>query len=313
MFFESKCDFCGECLEQCKYIDFDREQGAHEFERLVRGENVDWLHKCITCFACNEYCTKGAEPFDLIIEKIEASGDYVPPKVVAAFKNKFAPSDDFKIPAVQKPVMSICTIEPLMPSGVEGPMFEGMSIVRGRHFFCNVMFPHLGKASIMHDTVQSVVDRYASLNVDEIIFLHDDCYSLMTSVAPKQGIELPFRPVHIFEYLVNYLKEHKNSITPLNMKIAYQRPCASRLTPWKDPMLDEIFELIGVERVARKYDGLDSLCCGQNMKGIVGRGEKYPEYQNVNVMDAQENGAEAMVFLCPMCLDALDSNSGKRA
>jgi hypothetical protein len=36
MFLESRCDFCGDCLTKCKYIDFDRQQGAGEFAKLVK-------------------------------------------------------------------------------------------------------------------------------------------------------------------------------------------------------------------------------------------------------------------------------------
>jgi Fe-S oxidoreductase len=307
MFHDSKCDFCGDCLARCMYLDFDREQGAREFERLVNGEDVEWLKDCITCFACNEYCTKGAKPFDLILERMEASGNYVNPKIVSALKKNFASKSEFNPPELQGPVMSLCTIEPNMPYPIKGKLFEGLSFVRGRHFFCNVLFPHVGNESIMRDNIQTLVDKYASLAVDEIIFLHDDCYSLMAGIAPTYGIELSFRPIHIFEYLVNYLKNHTSDINHLNMKIAYQRPCASRFTPWKEPMLDKIFTLIGVERVARKYDGKHSLCCGQDMKGLVKRGRKFPEYQDVNINDAKNHAAEAMIFLCPMCYDALAS------
>jgi len=307
MFDESKCDFCGDCLARCLYLDFDREQGAREFERLVNSNDVEWLKDCITCFACNEYCTKEAHPFDLILERMEQSGNYVNPKIVFGLKNNFAPKGEFKPPGLQGPVMSLCTIEPNMPYPVKGKLFKGLSFVRGKHFFCNVIFPHVGNESIMRDNIQTLVDKYASLAVDEVIFLHDDCYSLMADIAPKYGVELSFRPIHIFEYLLKYLEDHKSDINSLNMKIAYQRPCASRLTPWKEPMLDEIFALIGVGRVARKYDGENSLCCGQDMKDLVKRGKKFPEYKDVNIKDAKDHGAEAMIFLCPMCHDALSS------
>lgn len=306
-----KCDFCGDCLAKCMYIDFDQKEGAREFERLVNGERVDWLRECITCFACNEYCTKGAKPFDLILERLEELGDYANPKILAAFQKNFAPKGEFKTPEVSEPVISLCTIEPNMPFPIQGKLFDGLSIVKGRHFFCNVIFPHLGNETIMREGIQSLVDKYTSLGVDEIIFMHDDCYSLMAGVAPKYGIELSFRPIHIFEYLLNYLKNHEKDVKPLNMKVAYQRPCASRLTPWKEPMQDEIFKLIGVERVARKYDRLDSLCCGQDLKGILKRGKKFPGYQDINIRDAKDNDAEAMIFLCPMCLDALSYKCGE--
>jgi hypothetical protein len=116
---------------------------------------------------------------------------------------------------------------------------------------------------------------------------------------------VPFKPVHLFEHLLRYLKAHPEEVRPINLKVAYQRPCASRYSPAKEPMLDEIFGLIGVTRVDRKYDRLEALCCGQALKGFMKRGERYPEYQQLNIKDALAHGAGTMVFLCPMCLDAL--------
>ena len=52
------------------------------------------------------------------------------------------------------------------------------------------------------------------------------------------------------------------------MKVAYQRPCASRYTPEKDPLVNEIFELIGVERVEPSVRGrINALCCGVEVAG----------------------------------------------
>ncbi len=305
MFDESRCDFCGECLARCQYIDFDKEQGSKEFERLVKGQDVGWLKKCITCFACNEYCTKGARPFDLILKRMEEKGDYIDPDLFSLAQNMVTPKGEFRPPEIKGPVMSLCTIYVNMPWAFQGQLFDGLTLVKGRHYFCNLMYPHMGNETLMRQGLKSLVDKLASLGTDEIIFVHDDCYSAMTDSASQYGIDLPFKPVHIFEYLLNYLKGHKDKIKPLNMKVAYQRPCASRLTPWKDPMLDEIFKLIGAERVARRYERENALCCGQDMGGLQGRGDKYPEYKTLNIKDAIDHGAKAMGFLCPLCLDAL--------
>ena len=35
---------------------------------------MTWLFDCVTYIACNEHCPTNAQPFDLIIEKIEESG-----------------------------------------------------------------------------------------------------------------------------------------------------------------------------------------------------------------------------------------------
>jgi hypothetical protein len=74
-------------------------------------------------------------------------------------------------------------------------------------------------------------------------------------------------PVSIFEHLRDYLKAHPGETKKLNIKVACQRPCASRTTPEKDPLLDEIFAMIGVARVKRQYDGVNAICCGVELAG----------------------------------------------
>ncbi|MFX1470426.1 MAG: heterodisulfide reductase-related iron-sulfur binding cluster, partial [Promethearchaeota archaeon] len=88
------------------------------------------------------------------------------------------------------------------------------------------------------------------------------------------------------------------------------QPCASRYTFEKDPILDELFELIGVERVNRKYDRENALCCGNAQAGMVNVSKEVEvEWRMKNILDAKEAGAEAMVFLCPMCILGLRSRA----
>jgi Fe-S oxidoreductase len=238
---------------------------------------------------------------------MEARGDYVEAERISSCRTLFTPKTAFEAPKVKGTVLSLCAIEPNLPFALEGPLFEGLTIVKGRHYFCNVLYLHLGNETIMLNGLKPLANKYASLGAEEIVFMHDDCYALMANFAPRYGIELPFRPIHIFEYLLNYLKAHKTDIRALNKRVAYQRPCSSRFTPWKEPMLDEILRFMGVERVVRKYDRENSLCCGQDLNGMLKRSgnDNFSRYRDLNVGDAIDHGAEAMVFLCPMCLDAL--------
>jgi Fe-S oxidoreductase len=310
MFHEDRCDFCGECLARCYYLDFDKESGAKAFERLVKGEDSKWLYDCVTCIACNEYCPTDARPFDLIIQKIEELGDFTDPELKAKMAGRFA-SDGEPRPVEKKPtVMSACVIGGNMPWAIEGQLFDDVTLLKGRHYFCNVLFAHMGDESIMRDRMQTMVDNLALSGADEIVFIHDDCYAAVKGMAPEYGIELPFRPVHFFEYLRDYLRDHQDKITKLNMKVAYQRPCASRYSPEKEHFLDEIFELIGVERVQRKYDGINAICCGVEVAGpnlkLFPRGKDFAPFREKNIKDAKDHEAEAMVYLCPMCFATLN-------
>jgi len=313
MFNKERCDFCGECLERCHYLPFDRKSGGEAFKRLVQGEKVDWFYDCVTCMACNEYCPRDARPFDLILQRMEEVGDFTD----SALKNQMA--DRFKAEGEPKPVapaeraMSLCVMEGSMPWAIQGKLFEGLPLLKGRNYFCNVLFAHMGDESIMRDRLQGMVDNLAKSGAKEIVVVHDDCYAVLKGIAPEYGIKLPFRPVSIFEHLRDYLKEHKNDIKKLYMKVAYQRPCASRYTPEKDPILDEIFEIIGVERVKRQYDGVNAICCGVEMAGpnlkLFPRGKNFEPFRDKNIQDAKDHGAESMIYLCPMCFRTL----GKKA
>ncbi len=305
MFDPDKCDRCGECRQKCLYIDYEEGSEPLEMERLINGEDVSWLYQCITCFACNEYCPNDARPFDLILQRLEEKGDYVNPDLIPLAEQMFTPKSEFVTPETGPVALCLCTIYPAVPWAFSGSLFEGLTQLKGSHYFCHLTYPHMGNDTKLREKLPALIDKYAGLNAEKIVFAHDDCYAVMTDAAARYGLEIPFTPIHLYEYLRDTLKKRQNEIRPLNMKVAYQRPCASRLTPWKEPYLDEIFEMIGVTRVGRTYDRENAMCCGQDMGGIQGRGDKFPAFKKNNIADAAAHGAEAMAYLCPMCLDAL--------
>jgi len=59
MFDRSKCDLCGDCLVKCLYVNYDRKKAVQEMTALIEDREAEILKECITCVACNEYCTKG--------------------------------------------------------------------------------------------------------------------------------------------------------------------------------------------------------------------------------------------------------------
>jgi Fe-S oxidoreductase len=154
--------------------------------------------------------------------------------------------------------------------------------------------------------MESPIGKYAQRFIDnlagvgkEIVFLHDDCYAMAHAKVIDYGIEVPFRYMHLFEYLRNYLRDHQSSISKLDKKVAYQQPCASRYTPDKNVFLDEIFQLIGVERPPRQYERETALCCTAPI--LRSKKEMAVQFQEKNVRDAINSGADALITLCPVC------------
>jgi ferredoxin len=74
MFDRGKCDLCGDCLVLCPYVEYDREEAVDQFQRLVEGETPSIVTECFTCVACNQFCEKGARPFDLLLERQKETG-----------------------------------------------------------------------------------------------------------------------------------------------------------------------------------------------------------------------------------------------
>ena len=296
----TKCNLCGDCLTRCLYVDYDKERAVTEIKLLMEGKPADILSKCITCCACREYCPKDADPYDLILKLQEKYQSFpIKPEALAAFNRMFEVPSQVIPGDPGKPALSLCVMERNLPEGaIDSRMFRGMTIVKGADYFCYIGYVHVGKETPIAQNAQKFIDKMSSLN-QEIIFLHDDCYAMVSAKVKDYGISVPFKYMHILEYMRNYLRDHKNSIMKLNKKVAYQRPCASRFTPEKDVLVDEIFELVGVERTKRKYEREFALCCTGSIIQVFP--QLAVEIQAKNVDDAINSGADALITLCPLC------------
>jgi Fe-S oxidoreductase len=307
MFKAGLCDLCGDCLAKCQWIKADKALAVQWMKSMMAGQQTPVLHQCITCYACNEICPQKANPFDLIAQLQEQYDVFASREAAKIQEAGYA----FTKPLTNYPraerVMTTCLFEKTHANLMQGELYD-LPRVGGKPYFCWLLFGHWGVESIQRKHAQEMVDRLTLTGAKEIVCFHDDCYAMLATLAPAYGIEVPFRPVHLSEYLVTYLRQNRRRIKPLNIDIAYQRPCASRHTLEKEHFLDELFELAGARRVPRTYDRESAMCCA-NIKLLLGNGDPRPD-QEKNVIDVMESGAQAMVCLCPMCLDGLAAAAG---
>jgi len=311
MFHPEKCTLCGECLILCPYLAYPEEQAKEEFRKLIDGEPTPVTTMCITCAACNMFCPEGANPFDLINERQEETGTFQATDQALEMFNMASkiPSEVIK-GEPGKPTINLCTVTDFLPGVIEGQLFDGLTLLKGSDYFCYFGWIHLGRPGVVKENAQNFVENLIKTGAEEIICFHDDCYAMLTNKMKEFGISIPFKPIHIIEYLRDFVKGHKDQIKKLNLKIAFQQPCASRFTFEKDKTLDELFELIGVERVNRKYDRMGALCCTSSMGAMQNLSRDYiVEWRMKNILDAKEAGAQAMVFLCPLCVLPLRSRA----
>lgn len=294
----SRCNLCGDCLVKCQYIDYDQDKAVAEIQALMDGEEAEVTSRCVTCCACREYCPTGADPFHLIISAIEKAGVF-PVNEEELVAGSFGVPSEIIPGEPDRPVISLCTMEQFLPEGaLDSQLFQGMTRVKGGDYYCLIGWEHSGMESPIEKYAQRFIDNLTSVGRD-LVFLHDDCYAMVHTKVKDYNISVPFNYRHIFEYLRDYLRDHQSSITKIGKKVAYQQPCASRYTPEKNTYLDEIFKLIGVERPSRKYERETALCCTAPIIRL--KTDMAVEFQEKNVRDAIDCGADALVTLCPVC------------
>jgi Fe-S oxidoreductase len=312
MFDKSHCSECEniDCLTRCQWIKFESVEDARaEQMKMINGEDSRVLSECVTCFSCDEYCPYNSHPFDLKTELQEKYNSLnINPTIIETIINQFKPHDEVRMKEIdpEKPVFNKCTFSKLSAKEMSGQMFNNLQYVSGLDFFCNLLYHHGARDSIIRERAPIIIENIKKHGIKELVCWHDECYGFYASYCPRNNIEVPFKPIHLFDYIYNFLKEHESDIKKLNMKIAYQRNCSNRFIPETDKWVDKICDLIGLERVHRKYDRENALCCAAPF-AMLGRKKLVRETQNKNTNDMVEYGAEVCVFNCPMCKETMGS------
>jgi len=310
-FDENECLSCAtqDCFTRCQYMDVDKDTARTEILKLARGEDSFILHDCVTCYACEEYCPVNNHPFYLIVamqEKLD-----VPPLPAPLIRRGINTGVPFRgepvIEDVGKTVLNMGAFADLMYL-IQGKLFEGIPVISADsrkmfHYFCQLMYLHYARTSVINERLPGIIDTISKHNVERVVCFHDECYGTYTSYCPAFGIDVPFESIHLFEFLYNRLNELKDEITPVNLKVAYQRPCSSRLSSEKHHFVNDIFTLIGAENVEREYVDENALCCGGTIQGQRQEGsrKRAAEVQKRNIEDMKNAGAEVCVFNCPAC------------
>ena len=160
---------------------------------MMAGEETPVLRRCITCFACNELCPRGANPFDLICALQEKYDVFKSQEMASAQEASYA----FNKPLTSYPraerVMSTCLFEKTHAHLVQGQLYD-LPRVTGKPYFCWMLFGHWGAQRIQRKHARELVDRLALTGAREIVCFHDDCYAMLTALAPGYGIEAALPP-----------------------------------------------------------------------------------------------------------------------
>src|SRR4030042_1553311 len=166
----SKCNLCGDCLVNCRYVDYDKDKAAAEIKLLMEGKEAEILSKCTTCIACNDYCPTGADPSNLIFSMQEQIGTSPivavgKPALEVLSKSLEGEGDPRQlIPGdPDKPVLSLDSFQfEQFPEGtLDSQLFKGMTVVRGNEYASLAGYVHMGGESFVKKYGQGVLDKLA--------------------------------------------------------------------------------------------------------------------------------------------------------
>ncbi len=314
-FDEKICAACptADCLVECQYMEREKDEAREEMLKIFRGEDSPVLHACVTCYACEEYCRRGNHPFYLITQRREDRGILTAPRAInQQWINIGEPRGKYEIGEIEEKALSFGFM-PQFKGLVKGKLFEDVmpSYFFGQEFFCNVVYIHFANMRTIKDRLPMVIENIQNLGVRKVVFMHDECYAAFTSLAPALGMTVPFESIHYFAYLYERLLDLKDVITPLNIRVAYQRPCSNRLCPHTHHYVAKIMDLIGAELVQRTYQDENALCCGSIFRAMYGY-DLATDVQNRNIQDIVDSGAQYCIFNCHGCEGALTQKLAKR-
>jgi len=125
-------------------------------------------------------------------------------------------------------------------------------------------------------------------------------------------LEANFKPTHLLEWLIKVVKANYKDVKKLGLNCAVSLPCSCRCGPDRHIWIEELFDLLGVSLVERKYDRRNQICCGA-VTGLGGGASEdlaenqrfSQEIRDKNIADAKYYGADHLMFLCPFCYAAL--------
>jgi len=327
-----KCNKCGDCLDKetgCQFLNYDRKRAIKEVTALIEGKDTDILKDCITCQACNIFCDKGVKIFDFIVHRMSTEQTWC-----SHGKDMWESIPSLFKPYIYKKVgsagawLDLCPAEGLLSSpgdmGIRDMrFFKNLNIFGG--LVCSVWRTHLGLENASSFEGKKAMEERIKWMYDitggakKIIFSHDECFGMIYQ-AEEAGIDISFEPIHLVQYLCEYVKDHKREIKPLEFNIAHQNSCSTRYGPNRDGWLDELYELIGCERVDRKFDRINQLCCGvpftifrrkdaDKDRGVASDMKRAAEARKKNIADAKSHDATHLVCICPVCMNFLHNDA----
>ncbi len=333
-FREDACNLCGDCFHRCPVMGLPREQAISEMKNLIAGEKTARvLRDCQSCFSCNFYCVKKANPASLILQRWNEQYQRDGLKVRGRYYVTFYPQyPNFRTHVLERmPVESRNILEtwavdsPLKsdtltypgcnvityPELTQTSIFNGLDI-RGRlEYCCGETLFRTGYKNELYQVTKRLDRWFNALKPSHLLVLCTAGTNVFKNVLPHYGLTYKFKSIksyiqYIWEKIENGEINFKQKV---NMTVTIQESCYAKM--FGEEYMDlprKILEKIGVTVI-------ESPACRENMRccGIGGGFSMDAAYHPASIIksatrnldDFKKTGADAVCVYCAGCLAVL--------
>lgn len=318
----SRCVECGECLVRCRYLDLSRRRAVKEIHKINEGRHSVVHEKCVSCYACNAFCPREANPYERILaswshryeeEGLPRRARYLMPTLRPNFRQDlpFSPeeralhaawgSDDPPADTVLYPGCNLLA----MPGLATGPLFEKLPVWGRFEHCCGEMYFRMGLASEAWRVAERLERFYADHPVKKMVFLCPACYNMFTNVLPDNfGARFPFETQFFTDWLTERLDRGELELkTPLTGSVVLHDSCHARILG-EDFMERQrvLLRRLGLAVYETEKNRSDGLCCGMAAGATRYSGADILKAGARQLLALQKSPAETSAAYCTGCL-----------
>ncbi|MBW2101261.1 MAG: hydrogenase iron-sulfur subunit [Deltaproteobacteria bacterium] len=144
------------------------------------------------------------------------------------------------------------------------------------------------------------VDRIREAGVEEVVTACPECYRTLATDYPAEGVEVPFRVVHLFEILDREIEKGAVEFKGPEQILTFQDPCRlSRLENRPELPRKLLARLESWDFREMPDSGRGAICCGNT--AWIGCDAFSKALQARRLRQARETGSDLLVTACPKC------------
>jgi Fe-S oxidoreductase len=278
------CVECGECLVNCRYMKFTRDEAIAEIRKINRGLHNETraARHCTSCYACDAFCPNGAHPYERIhyawnerYERIglPARARYLMPGQLPNFRQSLKYTKrERELQAAwasDAPPAATCLYPGCnllaMPLLAEGALFDELPVWGRWELCCGEMFFRMGALEPVRRIARALTEFYRDKKIEELVFICPAGYNMFSNVLPRQfGARFDFKKTFFTDWFMKKVDEGAFRITKkLSGTVVVHDSCHGRVLGGE--FLESqrrLLRLLGLEVVEASDTRAHGLCCG---------------------------------------------------